>query len=157
MPGASLRCAGYEKVYRQLAAVLSQQLGAAHPDLAITGHNYNPGGGRVELSQLLGLLKMAVIAMVVLNFNPWSYLGEDTAGPTPSLVTWAMENKIYACLMTFFLCNMVETQLISSGAFEVTVNGEKGKIMFTDYNANFSCFINLYETKKSLFPIFSLV
>jgi len=112
-------------VYRQLAAVLSQQLGAAHPDLAITGHNYNPGGGRVELSQLLGLLKMAVIAMVVLNFNPWSYLGADTAGPTPSLVTWAMENKIYACLMTFFLCNMVETQLISSGAFEVTVNGEK--------------------------------
>jgi len=68
---------------------------------------------------------MAVIAMVVLNFNPWSYLGADTAGPTPSLVTWAMENKIYACLMTFFLCNMVETQLISSGAFEVTVNGEK--------------------------------
>ena len=153
MLGASLRCPGYEKVYRQLAAVLSQQLGAAHPDLAITGHNYNPGGGRVELSQLLGLLKMAVIAMVVLNFNPWSYLGADTAGPTPSLVTWAMENKIYACLMTFFLCNMVETQLISSGAFEVTVNGEKGKCSLR----TMQIFPVLYGTKNPLFPIFSLV
>jgi selT/selW/selH-like putative selenoprotein len=78
----------------------------------------------MQMSQLLGVVKMLVIAMVLFKFNPWAYLGHDVAGPTPNIVTWALENKIYACMMTFFLCNMVETQLIRSGAFEVSVNGE---------------------------------
>jgi len=77
------------------------------------------------MSQIIGMLKMIVIGMIMFSFNPWTYFGSDVLGSTPSIVTWAHENKIYACLMTFFLCNMVETQLISSGAFEVTVNGEK--------------------------------
>jgi len=78
----------------------------------------------MQMAQLLGVLKMVVIAMILFKFNPWTYLGHEVAGNTPKIVTWAMENKIYACMMTFFLCNMVETQLISSGAFEVSVNGE---------------------------------
>jgi len=112
-------------VYKQLAGILQQQFGHEYPDLTITGDNYNPGGGRVMMSQIIGMLKMIVIGMIMFSFNPWTYFGSDVLGSTPSIVTWAYENKIYACLMTFFLCNMVETQLISSGAFEVTVNGEK--------------------------------
>ena len=34
--------------------------------------------------------------------------------------SWLIENKMYACLMIFFLANAVETQLISTGAFEVS-------------------------------------
>jgi len=109
-------------VYRQLAGFIQQEFGHQYPDLVINGENYNPGGGRVEMSQLLGVLKFIVMGMVIYGFNPWSQMG---LGSTPGIVTWAFENKIYACLMTFFLCNMVETQLISSGAFEVTVNGDK--------------------------------
>ena len=109
-------------MYRQLASVLEQQFGHQYPDLVISGENYNPGSFRLEISQFLGMVKMIIIAMVVFNFNPWVYM---ELGPTPSYVSWALENKIYACLMTFFLINAVETQLISSGAFEVTVNGEK--------------------------------
>lgn len=109
-------------MYRQLASVLEQQFGHQYPDLVISGENYNPGSFRLEISQVLGMVKMIIIAMVVFNFNPWVYM---ELGPTPSYVSWALENKIYACLMTFFLINAVETQLISSGAFEVTVNGEK--------------------------------
>lgn len=41
---------------------------------------------------------------------------------TPGFVTWAQENKIYACLMIFFISNAVEGQLISTGAFEVSFN-----------------------------------
>merc|ERR1711983_602287 len=99
-----------------------QQFGHQFPDPVITGENYNPGSFRLEISQVLGMVKMIIIAMVVFNFNPWVYM---ELGPTPAFVSWALENKIYACLMTFFLINAVETQLISSGAFEVTVNGEK--------------------------------
>ena len=112
-------------MYRQLASVLEQQFGHQYPDLVIAGENYNPGSFRLEISQLLGMVKMILIAMIVFNFNPWTYM---ELGPTPGFVSWALENKIYACLMTFFLINAVETQLISSGAFEVTVNGEKGEM-----------------------------
>ena len=41
---------------------------------------------------------------------------------TPSFVSWAMENKFYAAMMVFFLSNAVETQLVSTGAFEITVD-----------------------------------
>merc|ERR1711976_127399 len=59
-----------------------------------------------------------VILMVLASFNPFPFLGQDT----PSWATWMLENKIYACMMTFFLCNAVETQLISTGAFEIHLN-----------------------------------
>lgn len=111
-------------MFQQLASILQEQLQHQYPDLRISGENFNPGNGRLQMAQLLGMLKMIVICMIMFKFNPWLYFGHEVAGPTPSLVTWAMENKIYACLMTFFLCNMIETQLISSGAFEVSVNGE---------------------------------
>ena len=114
---------GYQKVYQQFAGILQQELGHEYSDLLISGENYNPGGGRVQIAQLLGVCKMLVIGCLMFSFNPWTYFGEETLGRCPSLVIWALENKIYACMMVFFLSNMVETQLISSGAFEVTVNG----------------------------------
>jgi hypothetical protein len=35
-----------------------------------------------------------------------------------------VENKLYSCMMLFFLCNIVEGQLVSTGAFEIYFNGE---------------------------------
>lgn len=32
--------------------------------------------------------------------------------------------QVYACMMVFFLSNMIENQLMSTGAFEITFNGE---------------------------------
>lgn len=32
--------------------------------------------------------------------------------------------QIYACMMVFFLSNMIENQLMSTGAFEITFNGK---------------------------------
>lgn len=32
--------------------------------------------------------------------------------------------QIYACMMVFFFSNMIENQLMSTGAFEITLNGE---------------------------------
>ena len=57
---------------------------------------------------------------MVAGVNPFEYLGLQT----PSAWQWAQENKFYACLMTFFLCNAVEGQLISTGAFEIQFNGK---------------------------------
>ena len=33
--------------------------------------------------------------------------------------------QIYACMMVFFLSNAIEGQLLSTGAFEISFNGER--------------------------------
>jgi len=53
-----------------------------------------------------------------MNINPFEYLGLGR----PNLWMWVTQNKIYASLMCFFLCNLIETQLISTGAFEIYFN-----------------------------------
>lgn len=66
-----------------------------------------------------GALKMLLIIIVVAGTNIFEYLGL----PTPSVWEWTQQNKFYSCLMTFFLCNAIEGQLISTGAFEISLNG----------------------------------
>lgn len=73
---------------------------------------------RQLFAQGLGILKIIIIAMVVLGQNPFPHLNIDT----PSIFTWAVENKLYACLMIFFVSNAIEGQLISTGAFEISFN-----------------------------------
>jgi len=89
-----------------------------YPELAITGDNFSPGGYRLQFAQIIGVLKMAIIVMVLASINLFQNVGQ----PTPSWWAWMLENKLYACMMTFFLCNAVETQLISTGAFEIQLN-----------------------------------
>ena len=56
--------------------------------------------------------------MVIANINPFEFMG----APTPGAFQWLLTNKLYACMMIFFLSNAVETQLISTGAFEISVD-----------------------------------
>ena len=36
--------------------------------------------------------------------------------------------QMYACLMLFFVSNAIEGQLISTGAFEISFNGEQSEL-----------------------------
>ena len=71
----------------------------------------------MQAAQIISICKFIVIIMVLASINPFVYFME-----TPAWAAWMLENKIYACMMTFFLCNAVETQLISTGAFEISLN-----------------------------------
>ena len=73
-----------------------------------------------DISLLQGLGKILVVLCVVFDFNIFEKFGQ----PTPSFWIWLISNKIYACLMIFFLSNAVEGQLISTGAFEIQYNGK---------------------------------
>jgi len=88
-----------------------------YPTLAIEGDNFPPPTWKWQLAQLMGYAKLAIIIALLANFNPFVYLGE-----TPSMFQWAMENKFYACMMLFFVSNAVESQLVSTGAFEISVD-----------------------------------
>lgn len=105
---------GYNKVFQQYAGMLHQK----YPEIAIEGDNFPPGGFRLQAAQFFSVAKMAIIVMVLASINIFQNIGQ----PTPSWWAWMLENKLYACMMTFFLCNAVETQLISTGAFEISLN-----------------------------------
>lgn len=53
------------------------------------------------------MLKMAFIAVVLLNYDPTPLMG--LASP-PGILTWAWENKGYACMMAFFLGKEFKTK-----------------------------------------------
>lgn len=64
------------------------------------------------------ITKLLVIVCILGGVNVFMYIGQQQ----PGWWTWCLENKLYACMMLFFLCNIVEVQLMSSGAFEITLN-----------------------------------
>ncbi|KAK2719517.1 hypothetical protein QYM36_005111 [Artemia franciscana] len=61
---------------------------------------------------------MLLIMAILASLNPFEFLGVQT----PSFYQWACDNKFYSCLMTFFVSNAVESQLVSTGAFEIFLN-----------------------------------
>jgi len=89
--------------------------------MRIVGDTYNPPFPRLQIAQALGLTKLLVIVLVMAGVDPFRWLNT----PTPGMWTWLVTNKIYGCMLTFFLTGMVETQLISSGAFEIYFNQEQ--------------------------------
>ncbi|UJR36473.1 hypothetical protein I4U23_029197 [Adineta vaga] len=64
------------------------------------------------------MVKMALLVCLLFGQNPFVLLNI----PTPAVFSWALQNKMYACLMVFFLSNSIESSLISTGAFEISVN-----------------------------------
>lgn len=52
---------------------------------------------------------MIFILIIVSQYDIWGQLGQAV----PRWFTWCIENKIYACMMVFFVGNMLEAQVIS--------------------------------------------
>ncbi|CAF1047286.1 unnamed protein product [Brachionus calyciflorus] len=139
---------GYKNAFEQY----SQLIKSRFPELNIIGENYTPGKHRLILAQVLSVLKMVIIGFIISGTSPFTYFNLAT----PNVFTWATQNKFYSCLMIFFLSNAIETSLISSGAFEIYLNGmqiwsklesdriphEKELMQILDMNFNF-------ETEKN--------
>lgn len=90
------------------------------PMVRIEGDNYPPPRPRQMLASFLSIAKLAVMAIVLLGerLQIWESLNIDP----PQAYIWATQNKMYACILVFFVSNMIEGQLISTGAFEVSLN-----------------------------------
>lgn len=73
---------------------------------------------RANVATVLSFLKLAIMVLIISGQNPFPLFNMDT----PNLYTWAIENKVYACMMLFFISNAIEGQLVSTGAFEVAFN-----------------------------------
>ena len=72
------------------------------------------------------VLKLLVVGSVVSSQYSFLHLLAVPAGVT----TWMSQNKVYAALLTFFLANFIESQLVSTGAFEIFFDGKEFAITF---------------------------
>jgi len=109
----------YSWGYRNAFEQMSQAIRDRYPGLQVEGGNFPPPPLRQMTAQALSALKFILIIILISGQNPFLYLNIAT----PEAFTWAIENKVYACMMVFFVSNMIETQLISTGAFEIDFNG----------------------------------
>lgn len=101
-------------MYEQFAQLVRTH----YPHMEVIGENYPPPPVQAMIARLLSYVKMALLICLLLSQNPFTLLNL----PTPSVYQWALDNKMYACLMIFFFTNSIESFLISTGAFEISVN-----------------------------------
>uniref|UniRef100_A0A1A7X1X2 Selenoprotein T n=1 Tax=Iconisemion striatum TaxID=60296 RepID=A0A1A7X1X2_9TELE len=118
-PGKPAKAALYSgPVLRKVFQEYSNAISQVYPDIRIQGENHPPTPINKFVAQLISYLKLLSILLIISGQNPFSLLSLDT----PSVWTWSQNNKIFSCLMAFFICNMMETHFLSTGAFEVTFN-----------------------------------
>jgi len=101
-------------VFEQYAAILHQK----YPEISVEGDMYPPPDYKVMLARAMGAVKMLLIICILGSVNIFNFLGLQE----PSWWTWCTRNKLYSCIMIFFVCNAVEGQLLSTGAFEISMN-----------------------------------
>lgn len=101
----------------QFAQILQHR----YPAIYIEGGNFPPPAWRVTVAQILGILKFIVIGAVIMN----QFTLFTTLNVPPARIEWIRDNKVFFCLFAFFVSNFLETQLLSTGAFEVYVNGAR--------------------------------
>uniref|UniRef100_A0A1A9WK86 Selenoprotein T n=1 Tax=Glossina brevipalpis TaxID=37001 RepID=A0A1A9WK86_9MUSC len=105
---------GYRKAFEDYVNILSEK----YPQIKVSGGNYNPPGWNMYFSKIIFAIKVLLIVIIVSSYDIFGVLGQQT----PSWWRHLVENKLYACMMIFFVGNMLEGQLVSSGAFEISLN-----------------------------------
>ncbi|KAL1778067.1 selenoprotein T [Sigmodon hispidus] len=102
------------RVFEEYMRVISQR----YPDIRIEGENYLPQPIYRHIASFLSIFKLVLIGLIIVGKDPFAFFGMQA----PSIWQWGQENKVYACMMVFFLSNMIENQCMSTGAFEITLN-----------------------------------
>nr|CAD7196339.1 unnamed protein product [Timema douglasi] len=105
---------GYQKAFQEYYTILQQK----YPEIIVEGENYNPSGLSMIIAKALGVIKVALIVCILSGINILQYTGI----PLQSCWSWCVDNKLYSCMMVFFLSNALEAQLVSTGAFEISFN-----------------------------------
>lgn len=68
------------------------------------GANYDPPGLNMYLSKGVLITKLILMFVLMSGFDIWGYIGQAI----PGWWQWCTQNKIYACMMIFFVGNMIE-------------------------------------------------
>jgi selT/selW/selH-like putative selenoprotein len=104
----------YQNIFKQFSELVHTN----YPGMAVVGENYPSPPLKALLARILSIIKMGLLVCLLFGQNPFLLLNI----PTPRVYSWALQNKMYACLMIFFFSNSIESYLGSTGAFEISVN-----------------------------------
>lgn len=94
---------GYRKAFEDYVNILSEK----YPQITVTGGNYDPPGMNMYFSKLIFAVKILLIVVIVSSFDIFGAIGQAT----PSWWRHLLDNKLYACMMIFFVGNMLEGQV----------------------------------------------
>uniref|UniRef100_A0A3B4BBA2 Selenoprotein T n=1 Tax=Periophthalmus magnuspinnatus TaxID=409849 RepID=A0A3B4BBA2_9GOBI len=108
----------YSKVFQDYSRAINQ----IYPELRIEGSNYPPTTLNKYLGNLIFYLKLLALVLIVSGTSPFRLLNTEPTESWARIWTWTQQNKIFSCLMAFFICNMLETHFLSTGAFEISLN-----------------------------------
>lgn len=104
-------------MFEQLADVVRTQ----YPNMKIIGETHSPSPMKLWIARILFVIKLTLIAFLCLDQNIFEFLYL----PTPNVYQWALKNKVYACLMIFWLPGFFESSLKATGAFEISIDNVK--------------------------------
>lgn len=88
------------------------------PNIKIEEKTYPPPPINQQVASAIYAFKFLFILLILTKVDIFQKIGV----PSPALYTWSVNNVTYASLMTYFVCKAVETQLLSTGAFEITMD-----------------------------------
>ena len=94
---------GYRKAFEDYANILSEK----YPQIIVTGANYDPPGFNMYLSKAIFVAKILLIVVIVSSFDCFGAIGV----PIPGWWRHLLDNKLYVCMMIFFVGNMLEGQV----------------------------------------------
>ncbi|XP_053213558.1 thioredoxin reductase-like selenoprotein T isoform X2 [Panonychus citri] len=106
---------GYRRAFEEYERIIKEK----DPKIVVIGENHSPNFIRLAISQSLSFGKFVVIGLIVSSINPFSYFGMAT----PTYWNMLSQHRLYGSMMIFFICNTLESYLMSTGAFEITYNG----------------------------------
>lgn len=130
--------------YKNTFQAVKQNLQARHPGLICEGDNFPATPLKQFVAKTLFYVRMGVLLIMLTGTKLFDMFGV----PVPEWYNGLQENKMMAMVGVFFMGNMVESSLLSSGAFEVSVNGEMvWSKMETGYLPSLEHLISLIEDK----------
>jgi selT/selW/selH-like putative selenoprotein len=105
---------GYKQAFDEISKLLNHHF----PDIKIEGQYHQPNWLRSQIVNLLFISKIAIIAMIYMDINPFNYLQMET----PRLWTHMTQSKVGSSLIILFITNSIENNMMSTGAFEIFYN-----------------------------------
>ncbi|CAL2045043.1 unnamed protein product [Caenorhabditis brenneri] len=108
---------GYKQAFMQFSDLANEK----YPDILIDGDNFAPALWKTYLAQAIGIVKSVLLIIIMTGTNPFETLGFGY----PQLLQRAHNNKLSFGMLLYLLANMIESCLLSTGAFEIFLNGEQ--------------------------------
>lgn len=103
-------------MFEQYAQALANEL----PHLQLEGQNYPPPYINSVLSNVLFVVRMLLIGLILGGPGVLQNMGIHRL---PDIFVWAQENKITSIILLFLIGGQIEGHLLSTGAFEIYLNG----------------------------------